>query len=402
MKLSPGLLLNSERLECKLEGGVMKMAKLRKILTHPGKNESGQGILAIVLLFLMLGAVILTPLLVFMQTGVKSGQVYESKLQEFYAADSGVEAAICEISQNDTALIVPDYSLNDRNVNVTIREIVEGGYKINSTATSDDGGSTTIECYVLNIPSFLNLFDNAITSNGTVCTKGAVNGTIVAENCTQPGCDNPNCTELDKLEDPIIWPSELQISTYYWRQVKDLTPDLNSSIDAGYTDIIGPLYRDGTLLIFNTGEKDKIVTLNGTVYVTDDPSTHPDLIIGGINKDFTLNLNNQTIYCEGSVDVGGKCTITGSGCIIAVGDIDFHPNIPAGSESNFVFIMSVEGEVLLHPNGDYYGAVVGNVDVSLLSGTGSLTWTSPGEGGGNINFPTETVGELIVLSYTLK
>jgi hypothetical protein len=352
-----------------------------------------------VLLLLMLGAVILTPLLVFMSTGVKSGQVYESKLQEFYAADSGVEAAVCEISQNDTNLIVPDYPLNDRNVTVAIEDKGGGNYKINSTATSDDGGSTTIECYVLNIPSFLSLFDNAITSNGTVCVKGDVNGSVVAANCiNSPGCKYDNCT----TNTTINWPSALQLSTYYRKQVKDLTSYSEDHIDIATDPIIGPLYRDGTLDIFNTGEKDKIATLNGTVYVTDDPSTEPDLIIGGINKAFTLNLNNQTIYCEGSVDVGGKCTLTGSGCIIAVGDIDFHPNIPAGSENDFVFIMSIEGEVLLHPNGDYYGAVVGNVDVTLLSGTGSLAWTSPGEGGGNINFPTETVGELTVLSYTIK
>ena len=49
------------------------MAKLRKMLTHPRKNESGQGALAIVLILLMLGAIILTPLLVFMNTGLKAG-----------------------------------------------------------------------------------------------------------------------------------------------------------------------------------------------------------------------------------------------------------------------------------------------------------------------------------------
>lgn len=60
-------------LECKLERGVMMMAKLKKMLTHLGKNESGQGALAIVVILLMLGAIILTPLLVFMNTGLKAG-----------------------------------------------------------------------------------------------------------------------------------------------------------------------------------------------------------------------------------------------------------------------------------------------------------------------------------------
>ena len=363
----------------------MAMAKLRKMLTRPGKNESGQGVLAIVLLLLMLGAVILTPLLVFMSTGVKAGQVYESKLQEFYAADSGVEAAMCEISQNDTNPIVPDYPLNDRDIDVTIEDNGGGFYKIISTATSDGGGNTTVECYVLNIAGF-NLFDNAITSNGTVDVKGNVTGDIVAADCE----GDPNCNETQ-----INWPSEEQLSAYYWDQVKDLTPYSDDHIDIATDPIIGPLYRDGTLDIYNAGSAGKNATLNGTVYVTDD------LKIGTTQHDFTLNLNNQTIYCEGSIYVGDRCTVTGSGCIIAVGDVYFAPKGDVGSEGEFVFIMSIEGTVTLQPGGDFYGAVAGNADVALQPGN-TLIWTNPGESGGNINFPTETVGELTVLSYTIK
>jgi hypothetical protein len=105
MKLSRGLVFNSE----KLEGGVMKMAKLRKMLTHRGKNESGQGALAMVLILLMLGAVILTPLLVFMSTGLKSGQVYESKMQEFYAADAGVEDGLWQIKYDKLSTLFASY-----------------------------------------------------------------------------------------------------------------------------------------------------------------------------------------------------------------------------------------------------------------------------------------------------
>jgi len=111
MKLSRGLVFNGER----LEEGVMKMAKLRKMLTHPGKNESGQGALAIVLILLMLGAIIITPLLVFMDTGLKAGQVYESKVQEFYAADAGVEDGLWQIKYDhlDEKFSSPDYEPYD-------------------------------------------------------------------------------------------------------------------------------------------------------------------------------------------------------------------------------------------------------------------------------------------------
>jgi hypothetical protein len=93
----------------------MKMAKLREMLTHRGKNESGQGALAMVLILLMLGAVILTPLLVFMSTGLESGQVYESKMQEFYAADAGVEDGLWQIKYDKLSTLFHNYTPYDYN-----------------------------------------------------------------------------------------------------------------------------------------------------------------------------------------------------------------------------------------------------------------------------------------------
>jgi len=95
------------------------MAKLRKMLTHRGKNESGQGALAMVLILLMLGAVVLTPLLVFMSTGLKSGQVYESKMQEFYAADAGVEDGLWQIRYDKLSTLFDSYPYNPYNYNTS-------------------------------------------------------------------------------------------------------------------------------------------------------------------------------------------------------------------------------------------------------------------------------------------
>ena len=375
------------------------MAKLKKMLTHPGKNESGQGVLAIVLILLMLGAIILTPLLVFMSTGVKAGQVYESKLQEFYAADAGVEDAIWEINNGTPG--EPYFlgeEVNDRNVSVNVTQIKEGTYKIISTATSDTGGNTIIECYYGAL-DYSSLLDNAITSNGTVCVKGDVNGTTVAENCIQPGCENPNCTPLDELEEPISWPSAEELSEYYYNKVKDY-PYSGDTIDlAGNNLTIGPLYQDGDLDIYNSIKNENAtLTLNGTVYVTGD------LLIATTRNNFILDLNKQTIYCNSSTEkyaitVGpDKPTIIGSGCIIAVGGIYFAPSGDAGSLDDFVLIMSIESTVTLQPSGDFYGAVVGNAEVDLQPGN-TLVWTSyEGEG---IDFP---IGQSMmkVLSYTIK
>jgi len=392
------------------------MAKLKKMLTHPGKNESGQGALAMVLLLLMLGAIILTPLLVFMQTGVKAGQVYESKLQEFYAADSGVEDAIWEINNGTSgAAYFLGEEVNDRNVSVTIQDKGGGVYKINSTATSGSGGNTTIECYYGAL-NYSGLLDNAISSNGTVVIKNKVDvtGNVSAPNCPYAGytgCGCPNCSySIDCVnctnccsQEPLSWPTAETLSEYYYNKVKNLTPhEGNMDIDiANATNHeIGPLYVDGELSIFSS-IKDESAKLNGTVYVTGNTE------IGGNN--FTLNLNNQTIFVESNsagtgqeaMQVEGKVTLAGSGCIIAVGDVDFHPNIATGSENEFIFVMSVENTVILLPGGNFYGSVAGELEVGVHSGHNPfIMWTDYRDKG--LDFPMGQQTEMKVLSYTIK
>jgi len=390
------------------KGGVMKMAKLKRMLTHPRKNESGQGVLAMVLLLLMLGAIILTPLLVFMQTGVKAGRVYESKLQEFYAADAGVEDAIWEINNGTSgAAYFLGEEVNDRNVSVTIEPISGGGYsgyKIISNATSNSGGNTTIECYYGAL-DYSSLLDNAITTNDTLKLQPGINvtGNISTpncedvDNCYYAGCPNwtccvyLNCTNCCSNES-LSWPTAETLSEYYWDKVKNST-SLGSDIDVSSTPNIARGYENGTLTI-HSSKKDKIATLNGTVYVTEDLNIGHQT--GG--KDFTLNLSKQTIFCEGGIQVGGKCIITGSGCIIAVGDVEFKPKRTVGSEGDFIFIMSLEDTVTLQPNGDFYGSVAGDVNVELYPG-GNITWTSYEDKG--IDFP---IGQSMmkVLSYTIR
>jgi hypothetical protein len=64
------------------------------------RDEKGQALI-LTLLLLLVGSLIVTPVLNFIGTGVKSGQTYEQKDAEIYAADSGVEEALWHI-RNDT------------------------------------------------------------------------------------------------------------------------------------------------------------------------------------------------------------------------------------------------------------------------------------------------------------
>ena len=168
-------------------------------------------------------------------------------------------------------------------------------------------------------------------------------------------------------------------------------PYLSDSINlAGFSTSKGPLYRDGSLDIENSGGP-ATLTLTGTIYVTGQ------LNIGGA-KDFTLDLNGKTIFCEytgtgNAITISSKCTITGTGCIIAVGDIDFGPQMAVGGEEDYVIIMSIEGRTDLHPQGDFYGSVVGNVDVEAFPSDGGVTYIAPDDG--DLNFPIYNTAEII-------
>ena len=78
---------------------------MKRTLTSFIRDESGQGALTMVLIMLILGTLIITPLLGLMGTGLRAGQMHEERMAEFYAADSGVEDALYKIQNEE----VPDW-----------------------------------------------------------------------------------------------------------------------------------------------------------------------------------------------------------------------------------------------------------------------------------------------------
>jgi len=195
-------------------------------------------------------------------------------------------------------------------------------------------------------------------------------------------------------QDP--WPTAEQLIDYYLEQVDTSQPYPSATIDVKNTPSIGPLYRNGDLTITNSGTAGATITLDGTIYVTGQ------LIIGNTNKNFTLDLNGQTIFVQdattgskNALEIGGKCTITGSGCIIAVGDIYFAPG-GSSNPDDFVLVMSIDGKVRFQPQGDFYGAVVGDVIVELWPG-GTFGWTDWSDE--DLNFPTGAIRQFEILNW---
>jgi len=357
------------------------------------RDEKGQ-VLIMALILLLISGLIAAPLLSYMNTGLTAGGVYEKKTDELYAADAGVEDAIWKIQQGVTPICPadPDWSyniitdVNGKSVHITIDYQDGGTYRITSIAVTDDGGgtaaivsSTTIEAYLS--VSYLDLsalLDNAIVSQNTITVQpgSEVNGDIWLPD-EEDLDDKGNITGEVKDEDDmtITWPTVEQLSGYYLELVEG-APDPGSFIDIKDTKTIESCCREGDLAVDNTGDPDTLV-LEGTVYVRGDLNFQQ----AGSNN-YTINLNGQTIFAEGSINFPSNVVgISGSGCIIAVGDINFQPSITG---DDFVLVMSITGEVFFHPSGDFTGCIAGNTHVQLQPGC-TINWISP-EGKG-LDFP---------------
>ena len=359
-------------------------------------NQKGNA-LAMVLLVLVVGGLILAPLLGLMSTGLVSGQVYEKKTDELYATDAGVEDAIWKI-ENDLLGSYPyEYAeplvVNDKTVNITVlREDLdptcgeELDYQIISTATSEDGSSTTVNAHLsvsyMDLSAFL---DKAIVSDDTIWLKGdtAVDGDVWLPDEEDLRLDSHvtiNGTVRDQDDQSIVWPTAEQFSTYYMADVEGAY-DPGSFIDIKDLDpkTIGPWYREGSLGVDNTGDPDTIV-LEGTIYV----DGNLEFIQPGASRNYTISLNGHTIFVAGEFNLAStSIAISGSGCIIAAGDVNFQPNI-VGDENDFVLVMSITGETFVHPSGDFSGCIVGDAHVQLQPGS-TISWVSP-EGKG-LNVP---------------
>jgi len=392
----------------------------RGVLTHLTRGEAGYGTLTTVLILLILGALIITPILAFMGVGLKAGQTHERRTDELYAADAGVNYALWhirsgQVPEGDSPLVLDEFIMNDKVVSVTVYKVSgddEPAYRIVSIASSNNtDSSTTVESYVSIAYCTTSLLEAAITSHDNVFIKDYVEGDVICGGTVdiQPasgwvegyvkyviGIDGEEriippyfATQEETIPEMEYWPEADIFRQLYRSQVNVAEPYPFGIIDVAFTDEIPALYRDiDQDLLIKSSVEGVETKLMGTVYVAGENSL---LTIGG-PKDFTLDLDKNTIFCEGEIRIDESCIIKGTGAIIAVGDVFFGPQmLTTGEEEDYVIIMSIEGFTDMHPNGDFNGSVVGNTDVELYPGC-TLTWLAPNPG--ELNFPMYNAAEI--------
>ena len=359
------------------------------------RDEKGQA-LVLVLILLLVSGLIIAPLLAYMGSGLIAGRVYEKRTAELYAADAGVEDAVWKIQHQAAGVwnLTKCYpstnytitNVNGKNVTVTITYLINEPvyptyhYRVVSTATGD-GSGTQIEAYIASVyGDYSGITNHVITSQNEIDLKGEVYYPEGSEPVEYYGGD---------------WPTAEELAQFYWQYVEDGTHYYSDTeIDlAGVDRELGPLYVEGALTIENSKSPEATLTLTGTIFITGDTTIEP-------TQNLIIDLNGHTIFVESDSQKppkealyikGPKVTIIGPGTIIAVGDVHFEPDIPAGM-TDPLFIMSVEGTTTLMPGGDFYGSVAGSVEVELYPGT-SLNY--PEEGFEDLNFPGCSGAQLV-------
>ena len=384
---------------------------MKSVMNKLIRDEKGAALILALILLLVAG-LLAASLLGYMGTGLITGEIYETRTAELYAADAGVEDAMWKIQHPLEAGLLgcgtnwthtypeagePPFVVNGKSVVVTIQHLGAGTYNISAVAVTLDGGntaaidsSTAVEAYVSFLyMDFSSLLDNAIVSQDSVWIKG---DTEVHGDVWLPDKDDPTKIALDpnasingtvKDEDDIsiTWPTFDQLSDYYWEDVKQLEGEAYPdgyviNIPAGTTEedpyIIGPLLAAGDLTITGSGW----IKLGGTIYFQGSLFTNP-------TPEIHVSLEGHTIFAEGEINLLPGVWLHGSGSIIARYDIDFRPNLDTEGE-NFVLVLSLEGEVQFNPGTDFTGCIAGSAHVQLQPGN-TISWVSP-EGKG-LDFP---------------
>ena len=299
----------------------MKIAMKRLI-----RDEKGAA-MVLVLVLLILGGLIVAPLLAHMGTGIVAGEVYERRTAELYAADAGVEDAMWNIQHQVDEVerlnqCYPDWSynisdadgrvaeVNDRRVEVTIEWLDSLTYRVLSVATTDSGSSTTVEAYV-EVMVF-DLFAGALVSMSDI---------DFSKNCSVTG--------------DIYYVGEI-IGKEYEHDGEEIQVPLSAFPTHEQNEAFAQQFKDEALL----GG-----THPGDMTIDSDDTLGPVYITGNLYLEDKIKLNLAgTIYVEGSIDFKKDSEVTGSGSIVAVGDIYLSKLPDYGIEGDSI-IFSVNGDI---------------------------------------------------------
>ena len=382
----------------------MNQKKLKNLFKKFLKGEGGQ-VLPLVLILLVLGSTLLAGTLAYGSASLKTSEINADRAKQLYSADAGVRYATWKLTN--------EWSVLDRLVDMNSGDSTQ--YVIN-----ENGKDVIVDIYCYRNQNYSSIFKITSTASGAYSSTAIETWVTKLFGLWENACTGGDTVDIwwgggTVVEGPVVFPYDTSLwpfaagdfRTIFSLQAGAINPlSVQDNVWDVSTDgsIIGPLYyknqpplTNGTLDIVNNSLSPVSAVLgsgpppagsdNGTIFV------NGNLTIGKTgSKEFTLDLNRNTIYVTGDLLIDASCKLVGSGCIIAQGQIQFKPNLSSASPSDFVFLMSLSNNsysVQFQPNGTFYGSVAGNINIDLHPGNGVILTEPPGEG---LNFPMDLDG----------
>ncbi len=320
-------------------------------------NESGQ-VLPLALILLVLGGLLVVPTLSLMSTSLNANHQVDTKNLELYAADAGVEEVMWHIRYEPGFALPPvgeqhpiDVpSINGDTVTAVLERPDAGqSLKIISTATSPNGHSTTVVCYLdvsggadiwdfalASLGGDINLFGNSETNDSDEVQQGNIysNGDISVSGNAEVNGDASAVGDISTSNHGEI----------NGDQVEGVLPLVPVTIDT-------PAFR---------AEAENIgcesTSCGGTSYPGDltvnSSQTFPqinvtrDLTVQGI---CTVTFQN-TVCVHRNMSIGGITTTTFNGPVIVNGNLTINPT----GTVNFNGIVCVNGNVNISGNSNVH------------------------------------------------
>ena len=290
-------------------------------------SEKGQ-VLPLALLALLVGTLAVTPFLAHAGSSLIGSGIYGQAMRERYSAEAGVEYALWHLQGGGSA--VPQFTINDKTVNVTVQNQAERMYRITSIAAGIDGrGSTTIEAYVLMPPDFfagnVNIMNNEVFT-GDAFADGSI---TLLNNAEIHG--GAYATGNITLNNNALITGDVVAGG-----------DINLENNAEIGGLVsGNISAGGSLTLSNN------VKITGNVYVAGNITLANNTeIVGDIRVGGDLALENNSII-KGNVFIDGNITISNNakirGNIYATGDI----TITFGSDSIITGHVFARGNVTI-------------------------------------------------------
>lgn len=314
-------------------------------------SQKGQA-LPLALVALAIGMLVVAPFLSQAGSSLIGSRIYEQAIDEQYSADAGVEYAIWQIQSGESEvpegeqLELPQFALNSKTVNVTIANEGEWIYKITSTATSDDGSSTTIEAYVSITVGFFD-GDIGLGNNGEFTGDVLADGNITLGN---------NAT---------INGSAYATGDITLNNNAEITGDVIAQGDIGLnnnSEIGGNASVGGNLMLSNNSKIRGDVCAGGNTTLGENAIIYGEVCTSGnvnlwnnaeIKSDVYITGDIENITLENNARIEGNIYITGDIVDITLGN-------NTRIEGDIYITGSITGELELGNNAEITGDVYEN------------------------------------------